>query len=104
PGHCRAGPPGWKIVRRRAAWTAGALAGAGMLAVLAGYIYISRATPTCDSVRDYHPFVASKVVAADGTLVGQFYRERRTVVKMDQIPRVLVQAVISAEDKDFYKH
>src|SRR2546421_4331556 len=103
-GHVPAGPPRWKIVLRRAAWTAGALAVAGILAVLAGYIYISRETPTFDSVRDYHPFVASKVVAADGTLVGQFYRERRTVVKMDQIPRVLVQAVISAEDKDFYKH
>src|SRR5437899_388305 len=103
-GHVPAGPPRWKIVLRRAAWTAGALAVAGILAVLAGYIYISREIPTFDSVRDYHPFVASKVVAADGSVVGQFYRERRTVVKMDQIPRVLVQAVISAEDKDFYKH
>ena len=103
-GHVPAGPPRWNIVLRRAAWTAGALAVAGILAVLAGYIYISREIPTFDSVRDYHPFVASKVVAADGSVVGQFYRERRTVVKMDQIPRVLVQAVISAEDKDFYKH
>jgi len=103
-GHVPAGPARWKIVLRRAAWTAGALAVAGILAVLAGYIYISREIPTFDSVRDYHPFVASKVVAADGSVVGQFYRERRTVVKMDQIPRVLVQAVISAEDKDFYKH
>jgi len=103
-GHVPAGPARWKIVLRRAAWTAGALAVAGILAMLAGYIYISREIPTFDSVRDYHPFVASKVVAADGSVVGQFYRERRTVVKMDQIPRVLVQAVISAEDKDFYKH
>src|SRR5205085_4213193 len=68
-GHVPAGPPRWKIVLRRAAWTAGALAVAGILAVLAGYIYISRETPTFDSVRDYHPFVASKVVAADGTLI-----------------------------------
>jgi len=29
-------------------------------------------------VRDYHPFVASKVVAADGSVIGQFHRERRT--------------------------
>ena len=70
--------------------------------MIGGYIYISREIPTFDSVRDYHPFVASKVIAADGSVVGQFYRERRTVVRMDRIPRVLVQAVISAEDKDFY--
>jgi penicillin-binding protein 1A len=75
-----------------------------LLCALGGYFYISREIPTFDSIRDYHPIVASKVIAADGTLLGQFYRERRTVVKMDRIPRVLVQAVVSAEDKDFYKH
>src|SRR5712671_3571426 len=103
-GHLPEGPPRWKVWLRRAAWTAGALFVAGVLALIGGYLYISREIPTFDSVRDYHPFVASKVVAADGTVVGQFHRERRTVVKMEQIPRVLIQAVVSAEDKDFYKH
>ncbi|HYS07314.1 MAG TPA: PBP1A family penicillin-binding protein [Myxococcales bacterium] len=103
-GHVPEGPPRWKVWLRRAAWTAGALFVAGVLALIGGYLYISREIPTFDSVRDYHPFVASKVVAADGTVVGQFHRERRTVVKMEQIPRVLIQAMISAEDKDFYKH
>ena len=103
-GHLPPGPPRWKVRLRRAAFAAGALLLLAILALIGGYIYISREIPTFDSVRDYHPFVATKVVAADGTVVGQFYRERRTVVKMDRIPRVLVQAVISAEDKDFYKH
>ena len=103
-GHLKAGEPAWKIWTRRAAWTGVALSLLGIAAVIAGYLYISREIPTFDSIRDYHPFVASKVVAADGAVVGQFYRERRTVVPMDQIPRVLVQAVTSAEDKDFYKH
>src|SRR5262249_32553202 len=71
---------------------------------IGGYFYIAREIPSYESIRDYHPFVSSKVVAGDGTVLGQFYRERRTVVKMDQIPRVLIQAVTSAEDKDFYKH
>src|SRR5437762_403962 len=103
-GHVPEGPPRWKVLLRRAAWTAGALVALGVIAALAGYVYISREIPTFDSVRDYHPFVGSKVVASDGSVIAQFYRERRTVVKMDQVPRVLVQAVISAEDKDFYKH
>jgi penicillin-binding protein 1A len=89
---------------RRAAWAGGVLIVLGVVALIGGYVYISREIPTFDSVRDYHPFAATKVIAADGSVVGQFHRERRTVVKMDQIPRVLVQAVISAEDKDFYKH
>src|SRR3954463_1689649 len=103
-GHLPDGPPRWKVRLRRAAWIAAALLVAGMVTVIAGYLYISREIPTFDSVRDYHPFVASRVVAADGSVVARFYRERRTIVKMDQIPRVLIQAVISAEDKDFYKH
>ena len=103
-GHLEAGPPPWKILLRRAAVACAVLAVLGVVAIIAGYVYLSREIPTFDSVRDYHPFVASKVVAEDGTVVGQFYRERRTVVPMDQIPRILVQAVTSAEDKDFYRH
>src|SRR5207302_4638534 len=104
PGHAKPGEPPWKIGTRRAVWSGVALAVLAVAGVIAGYVYISREIPTFDSIRDYHPFMASKVVTADGTVVGQFYRERRTVVPMDQIPRVLTQAVVSAEDKDFYKH
>jgi penicillin-binding protein 1A len=103
-GHVPSGPPRWKVRLRRAGVAAAVLVALGILSLIGGYFYISREIPTFDTVRDYHPFVASKVIAADGSVVGQFYKERRTVVKMDRIPRVLVQAVISAEDKDFYKH
>jgi penicillin-binding protein 1A len=103
-GHVPAGPPKWKIQLRRAVMLSIVFAVLGLAAAIAGYLYISREIPTFDSIRDYHPFVATRVIASDGTVVGQFYRERRTVVKMDQIPRVLTQAVVSAEDKDFYKH
>src|SRR5216684_3944155 len=103
-GHVPAGPPRWKIWLRRAAWTSGAGTALLLLGLVAGYLYLAREIPTFDSVKDYHPMVSTKVVAQDGTVVGQFYRERRTVVSMDKIPRVLVQAVVSAEDKDFYKH
>src|SRR6266851_6375024 len=103
-GHVPAGPPRWKIWLRRAAWICGAGAALLLLGLVAGYLYLAREIPTFDSVKDYHPMVSTKVVAQDGTVVGQFYRERSTVVSMDKIPRVLVQAVVSAEDKDFYKH
>jgi penicillin-binding protein 1A len=95
---------GWKVGLRRAAIGGVALLLAGVAAVVLGYVYISREIPTFDSIADYHPFVSTKVATASGTVIGQFYRERRTVVKMEQIPRVLVQAVVSAEDKDFYQH
>ena len=103
-GHVPEGPPRWKKLLRRGLLASGALAGLGLLTLVAGYFWISRQIPTFDSVRDYHPLVSTKVIAADGSTTGEFFRERRTVVKMDQVPRVLVQAVLAAEDKDFYKH
>src|SRR5262249_42779496 len=103
-GHVEPGEPKWKIRTRRAIWTFAVLAVLGLAGAIAGYVYLSREVPTFDSIRDYHPFMASRVVTADGTVVCQFVRERRTVVPMEKIPRVLVQAVVSAEDKDFYKH
>lgn len=103
-GHVPPGPSPWKKRLRRGAWAAGALAVIGIAGLIAGYAYLSREVPTFDSIRDYRPFMATKVIAADGSLLGQFYRERRTVVRMDQVPRVLVHAVLAAEDKDFYRH
>ncbi len=76
----------------------------GVVGLVAGYIWISRETPAMESIADYKPFMTSHVVTEDGTLVGEFFREKRTVVKMDQVPRILIQAVTAAEDKDFYKH
>jgi penicillin-binding protein 1A len=97
-------PPLWQVRLRRGAIASFVLAVCSFAAVFFGYVYISREIPTFDSVADYHPVATTQVVARDGTVVGQFFRERRTVVKMDQVPRVLVQAVLSAEDKDFYNH
>ena len=96
--------PRWKVWLHRAAWTCAIAALLCLAALTGGYFYLAREIPTFDTVKDYRPLASTKVVAQDGTVIGQFYRERRTVVAMDKIPRILVQAVISAEDKDFYKH
>ncbi|MFL5410607.1 MAG: transglycosylase domain-containing protein, partial [Myxococcales bacterium] len=84
-------------------WMAAASAAAAV-ALFAGYLYLAREIPTFDTVDDYRPLLSSHVVARDGTVVAEFFKERRTVVPMERIPRVLLQAVISAEDKDFYQH
>jgi penicillin-binding protein 1A len=103
-GHLDLKPGRAKTPLRRALTAGLLLVGVALLAAALGTFLIAREIPAMESVRDYQPFVATKVVAQDGTAVGQFFREKRTVVKMDQIPQVLVQAVISAEDKDFYTH
>ncbi|HWE30841.1 MAG TPA: PBP1A family penicillin-binding protein, partial [Polyangia bacterium] len=60
--------------------------------------------PKIDAVSDYRPKVVSKVMSADGELIGEIYEERRTVVGRDKIPPVMIHAIVDAEDAQFYEH
>ena len=50
-----------------------------------------------ESFADYKPLVSTQVVARDGTLIGEFYKQRRTVVPLEKMPKHLVDAVVSAD-------
>ncbi|GFO54144.1 penicillin-binding protein 1A [Geomonas sp. Red276] len=76
----------------------------GMLAFVGYLFYLFNALPKVDRLADYRPPILSQVFGADGSLVGEFYLERRTVVPVDKIPRRLIQAFVSAEDSNFYQH
>jgi len=85
----------------------GILAGGATLALIGclGYFfYLLGALPKVDRLADYRPPILSQVFGEDGSLVGEFYLERRTVVPVDKIPRRLIQAFVSAEDSNFYQH
>lgn len=69
-----------------------------------GYIYISRDLPNVASVDDYEPPAASKVYSNDGTLIGEFFAERRYPVKIADVPLHVKQAFLAAEDENFYGH
>jgi len=66
--------------------------------------YYGRDLPSFDQIEEYAPPQMSKVYAQGGEEVGAFYRARRTMVKMDQISPVMVNALLAAEDADFYQH
>lgn len=70
-----------------------------------GYIvYLMARLPKVDRLADYKPPIVSQVFGDDGSLVGEFYIERRIVVPIEKIPRRLIQAFVSAEDAGFYQH
>jgi penicillin-binding protein 1A len=79
----------------------GSLALAGLVAVFA---YYGRDLPTVASLKRYDPPQTSRVVDRRGHVIAEMWEERRTVVPMSKIPRVLVLAVLAAEDADFYRH
>jgi len=76
-----------------------------LLAAFAAYCaYLMVSLPKVDRLADYKPPIVSKVYGDDGTLVGEFYLERRTVIEVNKIPRRLIQAFVAAEDSNFYQH
>lgn len=73
-------------------------------AVVAGYYYISADLPKINSLMDYRPPIISKVFADDQRVIAEFFKERRIVVPLAEVPPLLVQAFIAAEDSRFYQH
>ena len=60
--------------------------------------------PSLDVLTDYRPKVPLRVYTADGVLIGEFGEERRSVVTIDEVPKVMKQAILAAEDERFYQH
>jgi len=79
------------------------LLGAGAVAA----VYLNQVManlPDYTVLKDYQPPVTTRVHAADGTLLAEYARERRLFQPIETIPPLVINAFISAEDKDFYKH
>jgi penicillin-binding protein 1A len=89
------------------ALVSGIALGAVGLATVALLFWVWGADPALPSISklgDYKPPQVSRVLTADGTVVGEIYTERRTFVPFAKLPKHLVDAFLSAEDADFYKH
>jgi len=93
---------GW--LGRIVLWTAvtGALA-AGILGVVL-YQEITTDLPPVDQILHYKPPVTTRIYSDDGTLIGEFYVERRYLVPLERIPQHVRLAFLAAEDADFYRH
>jgi penicillin-binding protein 1A len=74
-------------------------AGAGFLVWQA-----SRDLPDYESLSKYEPPVMTRIHAHDGSLIAEFARERRIFVPINTIPKRVIGAFLSAEDRRFYDH
>ncbi|MCL4547949.1 MAG: PBP1A family penicillin-binding protein [Bacteroidetes bacterium] len=75
-----------------------------IVAVILFFSYVYEGLPTLDKLENPQAQLASNVWSKDGVLLGQFYNENRVEVSIDSIPPVVINALISTEDKSFYKH
>ncbi len=60
--------------------------------------------PQISALDDYSPSTITRVIGRDGSLVGEFATERRVIITYEQIPEVLRQAIVAAEDGEFFSH
>ena len=66
--------------------------------------HFSKDLPDYSQLQDYEPPVMTRVHAGDGSLLAEYARERRLYLPIQAIPKLVINAFISAEDKNFYDH
>ena len=85
------------------------LTGAGLLVTIAlcllgAYLYVSARLPKVETLADYRPPVITRILADDGALIAELFRERRILVPVSSMPRQLIKAFVAAEDSKFFHH
>lgn len=99
---------GWQHHLLRATlWFFGlALAGLACVVIVVG-VALAVAYPNLPDISDlvdYRPKLPLRVYSAEGVLIGEFGEERRNLTPIEQIPKVMKDAVLAIEDARFYSH
>ncbi|MBR9861820.1 MAG: penicillin-binding protein 1A [Rhodobacteraceae bacterium] len=80
--------------------------GAVMVVVAVGAVFwmYGRDLPDHQALASYEPATISRVYSGEGKVMDEFAHERRMFTPADEVPDVVKQAFVSAEDKHFYEH
>ena len=62
------------------------------------------ALPSLEILTDYRPNIPLRIYSAEGLLLGEFGKERRALVKINEVPELMKKAILAAEDERFYEH
>ncbi|HEX8827244.1 MAG TPA: transglycosylase domain-containing protein, partial [Xanthobacteraceae bacterium] len=75
------------------------------IAATAGLLWhFSKDLPDYSQLQNYEPPVMTRVHAADGSLLAEYAKERRLYLPIQAIPKLVTNAFVAAEDKNFYQH
>ncbi len=66
--------------------------------------WLQRDLPPSSALEEYRPPLVTKVYAGTGELLAEFYIEKRASASLDDIPKYLVDATLTMEDRGFYRH
>jgi penicillin-binding protein 1A len=91
-------------MRRFLLWSAGGLLALGVVGLFAVWWLVLRDLPDVESLADYKPALTSRVLDRHGAPIGEFFEERRMLTPLDEVPEIVVQAFLAAEDDTFFEH
>lgn len=81
---------------------------AGFCAVIAAlsgtYLYLNPSLPNVEALKEIELQIPLRIFSADGKLIGQFGEKRRDPITFEETPEILIDAILSAEDDEFYSH
>ncbi|WP_407068015.1 penicillin-binding protein 1A [Leptothrix discophora] len=106
PASPRRHPPRGLLLRVLA-WTIGLIGGGALAVAMLLGIALATAYPNLPEIRslvDYRPKLPMRIYSVEGTLLGEFGEERRSYLTIDEIPKVMQDAVLAIEDSRFYEH
>ena len=66
--------------------------------------HFSKDLPDYSQLQDYEPPVMTRVHASDGSLLAEYANQRRLYIPIQAVPKMVISAFTSAEDKNFYEH
>ncbi|MGW8310268.1 MAG: penicillin-binding protein 1A [Thiogranum sp.] len=77
---------------------------AAILVLAAAYFYVAPDLPDIDRLKDVKLQVPLRVYAADGELMAEFGEQRRIPVAYDELPQMVIDAILATEDDRFFEH
>src|ERR1700754_1134623 len=89
---------GWMFAVGTVLFLVGVAGAAGM------FWHFSKDLPDYSQLQDYEPPVMTRVHAGNGSLLAEYANQRRLYLPIQAIPKLVLTAFISAEDKNFYDH
>ncbi len=76
----------------------------GVVGAAGAIWHFSKDLPDYSQLQDYEPPVMTRVHASDGALLGEYAKERRLYLPIQAVPKLVINAFLAAEDKNFYEH
>ena len=76
----------------------------GVVATAGTYLYLAPDLPSIESLKDVHLQTPLRVHSRDGGLIAEFGEKKRAPLRYDDVPALMIKAILAAEDNRFYEH